>query len=145
MRGTLSYVVARTLTFRAGAETLSLLERRARQVHVAKTALAERYVVEGLAMDTFPGIVFRDGPAGRRLAVVGGPDVWEIIQMFHTEDEDREAAARGLGLRAGLIDAAIAYYSANRAEVHGWIATNHELMEAARAAQHPAREAGAGR
>lgn len=25
-----------------------------------------------------PAIVFRDGPAGRRAGVTGGPDVWEI-------------------------------------------------------------------
>src|SRR5437588_12514838 len=69
---TMSYDMGRTLTFRAADETLARLEKRARQVRVAKTVLAERYVAEGLAMDAFPGIVFRDGPAGRRPAVIGG-------------------------------------------------------------------------
>ncbi len=31
-------------------------------------------------MDEHPGIMFRDGPAGRRATVVGGPDVWEIVR-----------------------------------------------------------------
>jgi hypothetical protein len=31
-------------------------------------------------MDEYPGIMFRDGPAGRRATVVGGPDVWEIVR-----------------------------------------------------------------
>lgn len=31
-------------------------------------------------MDEHPGILFRDGPTGRRATVVGGPDVWEIIR-----------------------------------------------------------------
>jgi hypothetical protein len=32
-------------------------------------------------MNAHPGIVCRDGPAGRRPGVVGGPDVWEVIQQ----------------------------------------------------------------
>jgi len=83
-------------------------------------------------MDTFPGIVFRDGPAGRRPAVIGGPDVWEVIEVFHAEDENHNATAKSLGLRAGLVDAAIAYYATNREAVDEWIETNRELMEAAR-------------
>ena len=38
-------------------------------------------------LDRHPGIVFRDGPAGRRAAVVGGPDVWEIIGAVHSAPE----------------------------------------------------------
>jgi len=30
-------------------------------------------------MDGFRGIVFRDGPTGHRAALVGGPDIWEVI------------------------------------------------------------------
>ena len=30
-------------------------------------------------MDDHPGIVFRDGTAGRRAGLAGGPDVWEVI------------------------------------------------------------------
>lgn len=31
-------------------------------------------------MDEHPGILFREGPTGRRATVVGGPDVWEVIR-----------------------------------------------------------------
>ncbi|MDZ7734263.1 MAG: hypothetical protein U5R31_15355 [Acidimicrobiia bacterium] len=44
---------------------------------------------EGLKTRRFPGIVYRDGPTGRRAALVGGPDVWEIVRAVS------EAKGRG--------------------------------------------------
>jgi len=103
---------------------LARLEQRARLTHVPKTALADRYVEEGLAMDTYPGIVFRDGPSGRRPAVLGGPDVWKVIQTFMAEDRDTRATSENLNVRPGLIEAALAYYADNREEIDEWIETN---------------------
>lgn len=37
--------------------------------------LALRLLEEGLRMLDHPGIVFRDGPAGRRAGLIAGPDV----------------------------------------------------------------------
>jgi hypothetical protein len=121
----------RTLTFRARAEVLAQLERRARQLRVPKTVLAERYVEEGLTMEAFPGIVFRDGPAGRRPGLVGGPDVWEVVEMFVAEGRDPEATAERLGIRPGVLEAAIRYYASNPADVDSWIERNRELMKGA--------------
>jgi hypothetical protein len=98
-----------------------------------KTALADRYVEEGLAMDTYPGIVFRDGPAGRRPAVLGGPDVWEVIQVFLAEDRDTRATSDNLRLRPGLVEAAVAYYADNQETIDAWIEANRMLMEEAAA------------
>ena len=95
-------------------------------------------------MDLFPGIVFRDGPAGRRAGVAGGPDVWEVIEVFQAEGSNRSEAAANLGVRPGLVDAAIAYHRAHRDEIDGWIAANAEMMSAAREASiaDPASAAG---
>src|SRR5438309_587848 len=57
-----------------------------------KSQLAERYIDEGMRMDDHPGIVFRDGPAGRRAALAVGPDVWEVmsvVQNMHATGEAR--------------------------------------------------------
>ena len=51
-----------------------------RHVGVTGASAAARFVEEGLRMDSHPGIVFRDGPAGRRAVIAGGADVWEVIQ-----------------------------------------------------------------
>ena len=108
---------------------LARLEQRAKLTQIPKTALANRYVEEGLAMDLYPGIVFRDGPAGRRPAVMGGPDVWEVIEVFVAEDRDVRAAAEHLNLRPGLVDAAIAYYADNRETIDDFIEANRTMME----------------
>ena len=85
-------------------------------------------------MDTYPGIVFRDGPSGRRPAVLGGPDVWKVIQTFMAEDRDTRATSENLNVRPGLIEAALAYYADNREEIDEWIETNRVMMEEAAAA-----------
>lgn len=131
----MSYNVRQTITLRPrGSKTLARLEQRARLIRVPKTALADRYVEEGLAMDTYPGIVFRDGPSGRRPAVIGGPDVWEVIQVFLAEDRNIRATSENLNLRPGLIEAAVAYYADNQEAVNEWIEANRTLMDEAAAA-----------
>lgn len=47
-------------------------------------------------MADHPGLVFREGPTGRRPRLAGGPDVWEVIETFLDEARDVEAAARYL-------------------------------------------------
>jgi len=125
----------RTITLRPRSQrTLAKLEERARQIRVPKTALADRYVEEGLAMDAYPGVIFRDGPAGRRPAVVGGPDVWEVIRVFIAEGRSTRATSDNLRIRPGLVDAAIACYADNREAIDEWIETNEAMMREAAAA-----------
>jgi hypothetical protein len=130
-----SYIVPRTITLRPrGAKTLARLEQRAKLTRVPKTALADRYVEEGLAMDTYPGVIFRDGPSGRRAAVIGGPDVWEVIQVFLDEGRNTSETSQNLDLRPGLVDAAVAYYADNQEVVDEWIRANQIMMDEAAAA-----------
>lgn len=58
------------------------------------TALVERFVREGLAVAEHPGIVFKPGPSGRRAALAGGPDVWEIASAFAANLRFRSQARR---------------------------------------------------
>jgi hypothetical protein len=44
------------------------------------SSTANRLVDEGLRMIDHPGVVFRDGPTGRRAGLVAGPDVWEVVR-----------------------------------------------------------------
>ena len=74
----------------------------------------------------FPGIVYRDGPTGRRAAVVGGPDVWEIIRALKRmpgKDERRvRELADELELSPSHIRLAIDFYGTNPSEVDDRIA-----------------------
>jgi len=44
------------------------------------SSAANRLVDEAMRMAEHPGVIFRSGPTGRRAALAGGPDVWEVIR-----------------------------------------------------------------
>lgn len=60
-----------------------------------------------------PGIVFRDGPTGRRAALVSGPDIWEVVGGVRGVRDDGELStvASDLGLTRPQLDAALRYYA----------------------------------
>ena len=66
-------------------------------------------------MDAHPQVVFRDGPAGRRPVLVGGPEVADVIGAIVDGDvpvdQRRSRAAELLGVTVALVDVALAYYA----------------------------------
>lgn len=129
---------ARTFSARWDVDVLDRLERLSEQVGTSRSRLAERYVDEGTRMDEHPGVVFRDGPAGRRAALAGGPDVWEVMQTIQSGkargDAAVAAAAALLNLTEHQIRAAVRYYAAYPVEVNERIRRNVEEADAAEAA-----------
>src|SRR5947199_10485302 len=113
------------LSIRMPDETREQLEATAEVHGETRSALMQRYIEEGLRMDQHPGIVFRPGPAGRRPAVEGGPDVWEVIRVVRNAPESGEAsiraAAEWLGLAPRKVEAALSYYADHRDEIDAWI------------------------
>lgn len=65
-------------------------------------------------MEKFDGIVFRGGPTGRRAALVGGPDVWELMFTLKSSKARGEAAitatAEFLNLTDFQVRTAVRYY-----------------------------------
>ena len=106
--------------------------------------MAERYIEEGLRADSHAGIVFRDGPAGRRAGLAGGPDVWEIIGALRTVPEKGETRVVTLADRLGLSEArvrgAIRYYTEYPTEIDAWIAANDAEADKLDAALERERE-----
>lgn len=103
------------------------------------TALVERFVREGLAVADHPGIVFKPGPSGRRAALAGGPDVWEIASALRrlsgTEAERVAAVAAEFGLHERQVVTALNYAAANRTETEARVQANDRaLAEAERVA-----------
>lgn len=79
-------------------------------------------------MQQFPQIEFREGPAGRRAGLRGGPDVWEIEMVRREYDGDRA------GLHAHFefvpsehLDQALAYADRFRADVDELIVRNERV------------------
>lgn len=96
-------------------------------------------------MREHPGMLFRDGPAGRRAALAAGPDVWEVVETLEgtgLRGEQAIAAAAEWGrLTVAQVRVAVAYYAEHRKEIDSWIAENRAEAQAARDAWERAREA----
>ena len=96
------------------------------------TELIERFVREGLAGAAHPGIVFKSGPAGRRAALAGGPDVWEVVAALrHTTGSESKrvaAVAEQLGLHERQVLIALEYAAAHRAEIEARVTANDEAL-----------------
>ena len=92
--------------------------------------LAQRYVEEGLRHDAHPLIQFLDGPSGRRASLFGrGLDVWEVIARICDNDGSIAEAAEYLQIRAGLVEATVAYYGEYRDEIDREIERNEAEYE----------------
>jgi len=110
------------LSIRFDPEILERLRHGARGVPGATpSALAQRLVDEGLRMAEHPGVVFRDGPTGRRAALTLGPDVWEVIKAAHEVDRRGSKAIIEIGglmnLPAERVEVALRYYTAYPQEI----------------------------
>ena len=88
---------------------------------LSASAVTSRFVDEGLRMEEHPGVLFRDGPSGRRAVLIGGPDVWEVVRVVQSarrsEPElDAQSVVRlaveTLGLPPGRVRIALTYYAA---------------------------------
>ena len=87
---------------------------------------------------------FREGPAGRRAVLVGGPDVWEIVSAVRGAPEKGEALVPALADRLGISESkvrvAIRYYGEYPEEIDDWIAANDAEAEKLEAALARERE-----
>ncbi len=126
---------ARQFSARLNASIVDRLERRGARAGLNKSRLAERYIDEGLRTEDHPGVVFRDGPAGRRAALSGGPDVWEVIAAVRRSGLDGEnalaAAAEWGSLSLAQVRAAVHYYAEYQQEIDERITRNVEEADAA--------------
>ena len=113
-------MASRPFSMRMDDALASELEVQARRTGEPKSRLAHRLLEEGLRMENHPGIIFRDGPTGRRAAVMGGPDVWEIARIPINTGTTGEAAVavivEHMALRPDQARAAVDYYAAYLAE-----------------------------
>lgn len=99
------------------------------------SAAVNRLVDEALRSQEHPLIIFRDGPAGRRARLVGGPDAWQVIRALrsarHAEprlqpDEVLAVVSDSTGVAIPLVQVAIAYWAAFPTEIDVMIARAEE-------------------
>lgn len=134
------YIMAReaNLSARIDEGVARRLSARGRRGPLNKSRLTERYIDEGMRMDDHPGIVFRDGPVGRRAALAGGSDVWEVVSVVRNTGARGEAAigtaAEWLALTPAQVRTAMRYYGEYPDEIDERIRRNQEESAAAEAA-----------
>jgi uncharacterized protein (DUF433 family) len=117
---------------RFSRSTLAHLRERADRAGTAQSALAERYIEEGVRMDEHPLIYFREGEGGRRPALMGTRlDVWQVIETIRQNNNAVAGAAAYLRLPVSHVEACVAYYVAYEAEIDEWTAREHQAVEEA--------------
>ncbi len=89
-------------------------------------------------MADHPGVVFKDGPSGRRAALAFGPDVWEVVKVLREVDERGPAAVTAaadvLALAEAKVRVAMHYYAAYPDEIDAEIRDADDASAAAEAA-----------
>ena len=110
---------------------------------------ANLLVDEALRMVEHPGVVFRDGPTGRRAGLAGGPDVWEVVRAIKSaraaepglnEDEVLALLAENTGVPVRMQRSALSYWAGFPAEIDSQIDTADDAEVAAEAAWRRERD-----
>ena len=118
---------------------LSRLDRYVREhPGTSSSSVVNMFIDESLRTYEHPGIVFRPGPTGRRAALAGGPDVWEVVTAFNAiraDEPDLEGQAliselaHVTGLSQEQVGVAVRYYAAYPEEIDERIASNAYVAE----------------
>ncbi|MFI6072157.1 hypothetical protein ACIA5C_11270 [Actinoplanes sp. NPDC051343] len=118
---------------------LSRLDRYVREhPGSSSSSVANMFIDEALRSYEHPGVIFRPGPTGRRAALAGGPDVWEVIaSLTAIREEDPDIGRLALleelsgvtGLSSALVGVALRYYAAYPDEIDERIVLNKEVAD----------------
>jgi len=95
------------------------------------SGLTAELIEEALKMRRCPGVVFADGPAGRRARIEGtGLEVWEVIQGYEALDKDFKALGKAFHwLTERQLLAAVGYAKAYPEEIGSLLEQNRMLTQ----------------
>lgn len=113
------HMTQRSRGIRVSEPLAAEIEREARRRARSWSATAADLLDEAIRMRRAPGVVFADGPAGRRAVVAGtGLDVWEVVAAWRHGGEDLDALRAAYPwLAASALHAALGYYRLYPAEI----------------------------
>lgn len=129
-------VRAQPTSFRLDADVKAALAEQAKAERITERKLLERLVREGVDTLHHPGIVYRDGPTGRRAALAVGPDVWEVVSALRytagNEEERVAELAEQFDLHPRHIRAAIDFAVGHKPAIDSQVAANDAAAERVR-------------
>jgi uncharacterized protein (DUF433 family) len=104
---------------RLDRETVREVERLRRGRNATFSSMAGELLAEAAKMRRCPGIVFGEGPAGRRARIEGtGIDVWEVVASYLALGEDERRLRKAYHwLSERQLLAALGYYRAFPEEI----------------------------
>jgi uncharacterized protein (DUF433 family) len=92
--------------------------------------MATDALTEAAKLAQVPGIVYVDGPAGRRARIAGGLDVFELIRAWQSLDGDVETLAENYPWMAQeQIEAGLRFYRLFPEEIDRWLARECEIAD----------------
>ncbi|MGH2725887.1 MAG: ribbon-helix-helix domain-containing protein, partial [Actinomycetota bacterium] len=129
-------MAARPTSFRLPEGLLARVEQQARTEGTSVSGLVSSMLDEAVKTREFPGIVYRPGPAGRRAAVAGGPDVWELVRAIKgttgRQEQRIATVAKARGVSSATLRLAIDFYAAFPTEIDERIAEDERAAERVR-------------
>ena len=126
----------RPTSFRLPEELLERVEAESRAVGASITQLVSSMLDEGLKTRRFAGVVYRDGPVGRRAALAGGPDVWEVVRDLAAASGRGMERVENLAAETGLAEASVMlaadFYASFPQEIDALIEADERAAEEVR-------------
>lgn len=119
------------VSVRMPRELIDELDAASERAGVSRSEMLKTLVEEGIRMQKHPGIVFRNGPTGRRAGLADGPDVWEVVTALRgsASDESIAQVAASTSVNEHQIRRALRYYGEFRAEINERIRRNDEAAD----------------
>lgn len=133
-------------TLRIPRETAEAVEQLAEESGRDFSGVANDLLAEGVKMRRTPGIIFADGPSGRRARIAGtGVDVWELIASYVSVDRNMDRLRVAYHWLSGpQLRAALGYYAAYPAEIDQLIVRNDRWTKSELTRQYPSLDADLG-
>lgn len=121
----------KSLSFRIPGDLAERVAARTRRWPAKSDSETYRQIIEEwVRVQDHPGIRFVDGPAGRRAALVGGPDIWQMIAIVRDFESDREAILDAYPwLTVEMLDVVQRYFEAYPEEIEALIEDNLRVAE----------------
>jgi uncharacterized protein (DUF433 family) len=112
-------LAAKTRGIRVPDELEREIRRQAEERGKSWSAMTNELLTEAIRLRRVPGVVFADGPSGRRAVVAGtGIDVWEVVAAWKADDRDPEKLREDFSwLIETQLRAALAYYELYPSEI----------------------------
>lgn len=121
-------VVARAVSLPISEDLAERLRAEGEASDQPPPVLAASLIDEGLKTRQFPGIVYIDGPSGRRASLADGPDVWQIIRALQEVPADQYDPVETICIESDLherqIRLAVSFFEAYPDEIEAKIEDN---------------------